>query len=73
MSHDIRITRVETAIVEDPIRAARVVISHLGAHSQSRFLNVTVHGEAGLRGYGEAATRPTSAESFRLNMKPLMG
>ena len=58
MSHDIRITRVETTIVEYPIRAERVVISHLGAHSQSRFLNVTVHGEGGLRGYGEAATTP---------------
>jgi muconate cycloisomerase len=55
---DIRIERIETAIVDHPLRAERIIVSHLGAHSQSRFVTVTVQDSDGRRGFGEAATTP---------------
>ena len=52
----IRIRRIDTRVVEHRLRPERIIRSHAGLHDRSRFLIVTVHGEAGLRGYAEAAT-----------------
>ncbi len=54
----IRIRSIDTRIVNHALRPERVIVSHAGRHDTSRFLNVTVHGDEGLRGYGEAATTP---------------
>ena len=51
-----KICRVETRVVNHPIRPERVVVSHAGRHDESRFVEVTLIDEAGLRGFGEAAT-----------------
>ncbi len=51
-----RIRKIETRIVHHRIRPELVVISWAGKHDTSRFVEVTVHGDGGHRGYGEAAT-----------------
>lgn len=51
-----RIERIETQIVDHKLREERIVVSHAGRHDTSRFLVVTVYGQDGLRGFGEAAT-----------------
>ena len=65
----IRIRQIETRIIEHPLKPDLIVVSHAGKHDVSRFLVVTVHGDDGLKGYGEAATLPLwsgeSAETAR--------
>ena len=51
----IRIQSVGTRIVDHALRPERIIVSHAGRHDRSRFLEVTLHGPAGMRGYGEAA------------------
>jgi muconate cycloisomerase len=52
----IRIERIETRIIDHPLREERTVISHAGRHDTSRFMYVTIYGADGSVGLGEAAT-----------------
>lgn len=52
----LRIERIETRIVDHPLRADRLVASFAGIHNSSRFVIVTVHDADGFKGHGEAAT-----------------
>lgn len=51
-----KIDRIQSRIVNHPIRQERAVVSAAGRHGESTFLTVTVEDGTGLRGYGEAAT-----------------
>jgi muconate cycloisomerase len=53
-----RLQRIETRIVDHPLRKSRIVVSPVGTHDRSQFLTVIAHGASGERGYGEAAATP---------------
>jgi len=52
----LRIKRLETRIIDHPIRQDRIIVSPGGRHDTSRYLLVTVNDDEGMMGYGEAAT-----------------
>lgn len=52
---DIRIEKISTRVVTHRIHPERVVVSPAGTHDVSHFLEVTVEGADGTRGYGEGA------------------
>jgi len=53
-----RVQRIESRIVDHPVRSEGAIISFLGRHEASRYVTVTVTGEDGVRGFGEATTAP---------------
>jgi len=53
-----RVAKLQSQIIEYPLRSERVIVSAAGRHDRSRYLLVTVQDEDGARGYGEAATMP---------------
>ena len=58
------IRRIEARIVDHPVRQDGAIISSLGRHEASHYVTVTVTGDDGLQGFGEAATAPVwSGES----------
>jgi L-alanine-DL-glutamate epimerase-like enolase superfamily enzyme len=60
----LRIRRIEAQVVNHPVRGEGAIISFLGRHEASRYVTVTVTGDDGMRGYGEATTAPVwSGES----------
>ena len=63
------IRRVEARVVDHPVRSKGAIVSFLGRHEASHYVTVTLVGDDGLRGYGEAATAPVwsgeSAETAR--------
>jgi len=54
----LKITRVQTRIVNHRLRRDRVVVSALGTHDESKFLEVTLTDSDGAIGFAEAATTP---------------
>jgi len=70
-----RVQHISTRIVTHPLRADRIVVSHVGRHDESRFLTVTVQAADGQLGYGEAAVTALwngeSAESARWAVEEL--
>lgn len=50
------IRKVEARIVDHPVRQDGAIVSSLGRHEASRYVTVTVTGNDGARGFGEAAT-----------------
>ncbi|WZP00151.1 enolase C-terminal domain-like protein [Isosphaeraceae bacterium EP7] len=54
----LRIQRIEARVVDHPVRSEGAIISFLGRHVASRYVTVTVTGDDGLKGYGEATTAP---------------
>lgn len=71
----IRIRAIETKIVDHRLRQDRIILTHAGPHDTSRFLTVTVRGDDGVCGYGEAATTPLwsgeSAETAQLAVQQI--
>jgi L-alanine-DL-glutamate epimerase-like enolase superfamily enzyme len=49
---------IEARVVDHPVRSDGAIISFLGRHDASRYVTVTVTGDDGTRGYGEATTAP---------------
>lgn len=49
------VRRVEARIVDHPVRLQGAIVSFLGRHEASRYVTVTVTGDDGMTGYGEAA------------------
>lgn len=54
----LRVRQVEARIVDHPVRSEGAIISFLGRHEASHYLNVTVADDDGRQGFGEAATAP---------------
>jgi L-alanine-DL-glutamate epimerase-like enolase superfamily enzyme len=54
----IHVSRVQTRIVNHPLRPDRVVVSAAGRHDQSAFLQLALTDQDGTIGYAEAATTP---------------
>jgi muconate cycloisomerase len=54
----IRISRVQTRIINHRLRPDRVVVSAAGRHDESAFVEVTLTDADGTVGYAEAATTP---------------
>jgi L-alanine-DL-glutamate epimerase-like enolase superfamily enzyme len=54
----LRIQRIEAKVVDHPVRSDGAIISFLGRHEASHYVTVTVVGDDGLRGFGEATTAP---------------
>jgi L-alanine-DL-glutamate epimerase-like enolase superfamily enzyme len=52
------VRKIEARIVDHPVRQDGAIISSLGRHTASRYVTVTVTGDDGQPGYGEAATAP---------------
>ena len=52
------IRRIEARIVDHPVRQDGAILSSLGRHEASRYVTVTITGDDGTRGFGEAATAP---------------
>jgi muconate cycloisomerase len=50
------VRRIDARVVDYPVRSDGAIISFLGRHEASHYVRVTVTGDDGLRGYGEAAT-----------------
>jgi muconate cycloisomerase len=50
--------KIEAQVVDHPVRQDGAILSSLGRHEASRYVTVTVTGNDGTRGYGEAATAP---------------
>lgn len=60
----LRVRRIEARVVDHPVRSDGAILSFLGRHEASRYVTVTVTGDDGLRGFGEATTAPVwSGES----------
>jgi muconate cycloisomerase len=53
------IRRIEARVVDHPVRQDGAIVTSLGRHVESRYVTVTVTGDDGLQGHGEAATAPT--------------
>lgn len=53
---EIRIRKISCRIVVHPIQPERVVVSALGKHDRSPFVEITAEDADGRRGYGECAT-----------------
>jgi muconate cycloisomerase len=54
----LQVRRVKSQVVDHPVRSQGAIVSFLGRHEASRYVTVTLTGEDGLRGFGEAATAP---------------
>jgi L-alanine-DL-glutamate epimerase-like enolase superfamily enzyme len=52
------VRKIEARVVDHPVRQDGAILSSLGRHLASHYVTVTVTGDDGLRGYGEAATAP---------------
>jgi muconate cycloisomerase len=52
------IRKIEARIVDHPVRQDGAIISSLGRHEASHYVNVTITADNGTRGFGEAATAP---------------
>jgi L-alanine-DL-glutamate epimerase-like enolase superfamily enzyme len=52
------IRSIEARIVDHPVRQDGAILSSLGRHEASRYVTVTLTGEDGTRGFGEATTAP---------------
>jgi muconate cycloisomerase len=52
------VRQIEARIIDHPVRQDGAILSILGRHEASHYLTVTVTGDDGTRGYGEAATAP---------------
>ena len=52
------VRKIEARIVDHPVRQEGAIVTFLGRHVESRYVTVTVTGDDGLCGYGEAATAP---------------
>jgi L-alanine-DL-glutamate epimerase-like enolase superfamily enzyme len=50
---------LEARVVDHPVRQDGAIVSYLGRHEASRYVTVTLTGDGGVRGFGEAATAPT--------------
>ncbi|MBX6315968.1 MAG: chloromuconate cycloisomerase [Isosphaeraceae bacterium] len=65
----LHVRSVEARIVDHPVRSEGAIISYLGRHEASHYVTVTVIGDDGTRGFGEAATAPIwSGESAETAM-----
>lgn len=71
------IGRVEARIIDHPVRQDGAIISSLGRHEASHYIAVTITGDDGLQGFGEAATSPVwsgeSAETAKWMIDHLLG
>ena len=52
------IRKIEARIVDHPVRQDGAILSSLGRHEASRYVTVTITGDDGTRGFGEATTAP---------------
>lgn len=52
------VRKVEARIVDHPVRQVGAIVSSLGRHVASRYVTVTITGNDGTQGFGEAATAP---------------
>jgi muconate cycloisomerase len=52
------VRKIEARVVNHPVRQEGAIITFLGRHAESRYVTVTVTGDDGQHGYGEAATAP---------------
>jgi muconate cycloisomerase len=52
------IRALEARVIDHPVRQHGAIVSFLGRHEASHYVTVTVTGDDGLQGYGEAATAP---------------
>jgi L-alanine-DL-glutamate epimerase-like enolase superfamily enzyme len=52
------IRKIEAQIVDHPVRQDGAILSSLGRHEASRYVTVTITGDDGKRGFGEATTAP---------------
>src|SRR5262249_14179459 len=52
------VRKIEGRIIDHPVRQDGAIFSSLGRHEASRYLTVTIAGDNGTRGFGEAATAP---------------
>src|ERR1051325_9681321 len=72
----IRILKLDCRIVDHALRPARIIVSHAGRHDSSRFLQITLHGPQGVRGYGEGAITALwsgeTADSARMLIEQLL-
>ena len=58
------IRKIEARIIDHPVRQDGAILSSLGRHEASHYVTVTITGDDGIRGFGEAATAPVwSGES----------
>ena len=53
-----RIRTITARVVDHPVRSDGAIISFLGRHEASRYATVTVSGDSGVEGFGEATTAP---------------
>ena len=54
----LKIQKIEARVVDHPVRLDGAILSSLGRHEASHYVTVTITGEDGLQGFGEAATAP---------------
>jgi muconate cycloisomerase len=52
------VREIEARIVDHPVRQDGAILSSLGRHEASRYVTVTITGDDGARGFGEATTAP---------------
>jgi muconate cycloisomerase len=52
------VRKIDARIIEHPVRQDGAILSSLGRHEASRYVTVTITGDDGTRGFGEAATAP---------------
>src|SRR4051794_34521414 len=52
------VRKIESRIVDHPVRQDGAILSSLGRHEASRYVTVTITGDDGTRGFGEATTAP---------------
>ncbi len=52
------IRQIEALIIDHPVRQDGAILSSLGRHEASHYVTVTITGNDGTRGFGEAATAP---------------
>ncbi|MBN1488656.1 MAG: chloromuconate cycloisomerase [Phycisphaerae bacterium] len=54
----LRVQKIEATVVDHPVRSNGAIVSFLGRHEASRYVTVTLTGDDGLQGFGEATTAP---------------
>jgi muconate cycloisomerase len=54
----LNVRKIEARVVDHPVRQDGAIVSFLGRHVASHYVTVTVTGDDGRHGYGEAATAP---------------
>jgi muconate cycloisomerase len=52
------IRKIEARITDHPVRQDGAILSSLGRHEASHYVTVTITGDGGVQGFGEAATAP---------------